>query len=172
MDCSGLTSINIPDGVTSIGSRAFGNCPEITDVTCKAELLTTNEGGDEGLYTSSDAFNDSYPEKATLHVPESAINSYQTTEPWSKFGKFVTLSSEEIGAQRCLTPLRPGYCSPMAHQAGQGSEDRRLQAFHARSRLILTGVIIKKNRHCASSADFFFLTCMVHSFHCPFKQTC
>ena len=32
-NCPSLTSITIPDGVTSIGSRAFQNCPSLTSIT-------------------------------------------------------------------------------------------------------------------------------------------
>ena len=45
--------------------------------------------------TSSDAFEDSYIEYSTLHVPASAIERYKTTKPWSGFGKIVTLEGEE-----------------------------------------------------------------------------
>jgi hypothetical protein len=35
--------------------------------------------------TESDAFQSSYPENATLHVPAASIESYKATEPWSDF---------------------------------------------------------------------------------------
>ena len=111
--CSSLTAINIPEGVTSIGYRAFSgcsslttvvlpksvdyiytnafaNCPELTDVYCYAESVPS---------TTTDAFDGSYPEYATLHVPTSAINSYKGTAPWSGFGKFETTSI----AVECIT---------------------------------------------------------------------
>ena len=69
--------------MTSIGYEAFRNCPELFDVYCYAEKVPS---------TYSNAFDGSYPEYATLHVPAASLESYKTTSPWSKFGKIVGLS--------------------------------------------------------------------------------
>jgi hypothetical protein len=53
--------------------------------------------------TSSDAFESSYPEYITLHVPKLAIDNYKATAPWSGFKNVVTL-----GAMRTLTYLVDG----------------------------------------------------------------
>ena len=97
--CSGLTSVTIPNSVTSIGKYAFSNCPELLDVYCYAEKVPS---------TQSDAFNGSYPEYATLHVPDASIDSYKATAPWSSFGKIVGLSGEEPEqpeVEKCATPV-------------------------------------------------------------------
>ena len=47
-------------------------------------------------------FDTKYIKHATLYVPESAINAYQTTEPWSIFGIFKTLEGTEL--DKCKTP--------------------------------------------------------------------
>ena len=86
-DCDGLKSITIPDGVISIRDYAFCDCDGLTDVYC----LATNVPA-----TSSDAFNGSYPEYMTLHVPAEAINSYKTTAPWSTFGTIVEIANTDI----------------------------------------------------------------------------
>ena len=70
-----------------IYSEAFAKCSNLTDVYCLATSVPNAE---------SDAFNESYPEYMTLHVPEEAINSYKTTAPWSSFGTVVTLDGEDI----------------------------------------------------------------------------
>lgn len=98
-DCSGLTSVTIPNSVTSIGEHAFANCSELLDVYCYAEKVPSTE---------SDAFNDSYPEYANLHVPAASIDSYKATAPWSSFGKIVGLSGEEPEqpeVEKCATPV-------------------------------------------------------------------
>ena len=87
-DCSGLTSVTIGNGVTRIGIRAFRDCPELLDVYCYAKDVPSTE---------SSAFNGSYPENATLHVPAASIDSYKARAPWSKFGKIVALTPEETG---------------------------------------------------------------------------
>ena len=83
-NCSGLTSMVIPNSVTYIDNSAFKNCPKLTDVYCYAEKVPS---------TVSDAFQDSYIEYATLHVPEAAIEKYKTTAPWSSIQNIVSIES-------------------------------------------------------------------------------
>lgn len=83
-NCTGLTSITIPNSVTSIRFGAFQNCPQLTDVYCYAETVPS---------TYSNAFDGSYINYSTLHVPESAIENYKTTVPWSGFQKIVSIES-------------------------------------------------------------------------------
>ena len=45
----------------------------------------------------SNLFDGSYPEYATLHVPDASVDSYKATAPWSGFGKIVALTPEETG---------------------------------------------------------------------------
>ena len=71
------------------------------DVYCYADKIPS---------TQTNAFNDSYIEYATLHVPASAIESYRTTAPWSSFKNFVTLDGSEPPTpptpevKKCATP--------------------------------------------------------------------
>ncbi len=95
-NCSGLTSVTIGNEVKRIDSQAFTNCLNLTDVTCLAKTVPS---------TYSDAFENSYPEYTTLHVPAASINSYKTTDPWSKFGKFVSIEGgSEPSTPKCGTP--------------------------------------------------------------------
>ena len=94
--CSGLTSVTIGNSVTSIGSKAFANCAEITNVYSLAEKVPS---------TNSNAFENSYIEYITLHVPASFIEKYKTTTPWSSFGKVVTLESGDVQEpETCAVP--------------------------------------------------------------------
>ena len=100
--CSGLTSVTIGSSVTSIGEEAFRDCSELLDVYCYAEKVPS---------TNSDAFDGSYPEYATLHVPDASIDSYKAKTPWSSFGKIVGLSAGEPEepevpeVEKCATPV-------------------------------------------------------------------
>ena len=177
--CSGLTSVTIPNSVTSIGGYAFFYCSGITSVTipnsvtsiggsafehCNIKKLYYDCTANPGIYSNvlkelyigdnistiydffkntnlskivlgknvthirAQAFYNSqieeftitseeppylYPNvfgtqdlsKATLYVPENKTEYYQTTEPWSKFGKILTLSGDTPeGPKKCATP--------------------------------------------------------------------
>ena len=95
-ECSGLTSVNIGSSVESIGTEAFSDCSELLDVYCYAEKVPS---------TKSNAFNGSYPEYITLHVPDASVDSYKATAPWSSIGKIVSLSGEETQMEKCAIPV-------------------------------------------------------------------
>ena len=84
--CRGLTSVTIPNSVTSIGGWAFHLCENIENVYCYAEVVPSTD-----VY----AFYNSDIEKATLHVPASAIEAYKTTVPWSGFGTIKAIGETE-----------------------------------------------------------------------------
>ena len=65
----------------------------IEEVYCYAEKVPSTE---------TDAFQDSYPNYATLYVPASAINDYKTTAPWSEFGTIKAIGGGDM--QKCATP--------------------------------------------------------------------
>ena len=87
-NCSGLTSITIPNSVTSIDNSAFKDCSSITVFYCFAETVPTT--GVYGVFYSSDISN------ATLHVPASAIENYSNKTPWSGLGNIVALVASDI----------------------------------------------------------------------------
>ena len=94
-ECTGLTNVTIGTGVKDIYSKAFAKCSNLTDVYCLATSVPS---------ASNNAFNESYPEYMTLHVPEEAINSYKATVPWSSFGTVVTLDGDVTETPKCATP--------------------------------------------------------------------
>ena len=93
--CTSLASVTIGAGVESIDREAFAKCSDLTDVYCLATSVPS---------TNATAFNESYPEYMTLHVPAEAIDSYKTTAPWSSFGTIVTLDGDVTETPKCATP--------------------------------------------------------------------
>ena len=80
--CVGLTSLTIGKGVKSVSSKAFANCSELTDVYCYADKVPS---------TNKNAFDGSYIEYATLHVPANSVEAYKSAAPWSNFGTIVAI---------------------------------------------------------------------------------
>ena len=93
-----LTRIVLGKNVTYIKSYAFSNS-QLEEFTITSE---------EPPYLYPKVFGSQDLSNATLYVPESKTGYYQTTEPWSKFGKVLTLSGETPEKpeepQKCATP--------------------------------------------------------------------
>ena len=93
-DCSNLTTITLNGG--RVNSKAFANCPELLDVFCKSENPPS--------VMNSDAFEGSYIENVTLHVPAACIGKYAADEFWgNSFRKIVTIESIEHPSSIALT---------------------------------------------------------------------
>lgn len=104
-ECTGITSITIPNSVKDIGIHAFNGCSSLRTVTIGSSINNINNFAfancsvltDVYCYkktvpsTSSNAFENSYIEYATLHVPVASINSYQASVPWKNFNKIVKI---------------------------------------------------------------------------------
>ena len=108
--CKNIKRVRIGENVTSISSEAFAKCDNLTDVYCFATSVPS---------TYASAFEESYPEYMTLHVPAEAINSYRTAAPWNTFGTIVTLNGEDIEPEIpevkvCATPVI-SYCDGNLH---------------------------------------------------------
>ena len=118
--CTGLTSVTIPNSVTSIGLSAFSGCSGLMEVTIGSGVDFIEDGAfcgcpdlqnvycyaEEVPFTLSDSyiFYGSYPEYATLHVPDASVEDYMTTSPWSQFGEIKGLSGEkpEVSLEKTL----------------------------------------------------------------------
>ncbi|MDE7338355.1 MAG: leucine-rich repeat protein, partial [Bacteroidales bacterium] len=70
--CSGLTSVTIPNSVTSIGHSAFWGCSGLTSVTSLATTPPTCGGS---VFTRWD----------TLYVPYGCKAAYEAAEEWKRF---------------------------------------------------------------------------------------
>lgn len=80
-----LTSVSIPNSVTSIGYGAFSGCSGLKSISCLSELPPALDNDDtfEALY-----------DVAVLNIPEAAAINYLTTS-WSLFKDIRLVDSEE-----------------------------------------------------------------------------
>ena len=88
-----IKELKLGSGVNKIGSRAFSKCEELTDVYCYAEAVPS---------TNSDAFDDSYIEYSTLHVPAASIDAYKSKAPWSSFKTIVGITGTEPSTYKLI----------------------------------------------------------------------
>jgi hypothetical protein len=94
--CKDITSIVIPATITNIGERAFAKIDKLTDVTITAEDVPT---------TDRTAFENSYIDYVTLHVPAGSVERYKATGPWKDFKEIVAIEgTEPISVETCVMP--------------------------------------------------------------------
>lgn len=75
-NCSGLTSITLPESITSIGSGAFNGCSFLQNITCLSTTPPT--------MTSNNVF--PYPNMAFVSVPCGSLSAYTApTSFWNLF---------------------------------------------------------------------------------------
>ena len=111
-DCSGLKSVTIGKGINRIRRFAFRDCQALEDFYCYAETPPGSMPEGEEMTI----FDNSYIGFATLHVPESAIETYRSTAPWSEFGQIVAIEGTGI---RGVNASGSSADSPCYNLAGQ-----------------------------------------------------
>ena len=84
--CKDITKIEIPNTVINIGERAFANIDKLTDVTICAENVPE---------TDRTAFENSYVDYATLHVPYGSVDKYKAVGPWKDFKEIVAIEGTQ-----------------------------------------------------------------------------
>jgi hypothetical protein len=107
--CKSLTSICIPESVTIIDNGAFYDCSGLTDVFCLAENVPA---------TKSDAFELSPISLGTLHVPADAVEEYRKRRPWNGFGSIVALGKDDV-----IGDDGTGTISPVGETKDEGVYD-------------------------------------------------
>ncbi len=92
-DCGCLTSITIPNNVTSLGPGAFENCYNLVSITSN---ITIPFEISENVFQIYEAGRDIFS-SATLTVPAGTKSAYQATEGWKLFKHIVEAGSGDVG---------------------------------------------------------------------------
>lgn len=85
--CSGLTSLNLPDGITSIGKYAFYGCSGLTSIYVYAEKVPQMGGA---------VFFDVDKKNCTLYVPQGTKQDYFLANEWRYFENIVEFDATGI----------------------------------------------------------------------------
>ena len=97
--CSGLTSVTIPEGVTSIGNEAFCYCSGLTSVTIPStvtsigndafygcnNLLTVISLIQEPFAINNNTFTQNTFTNADLFIPVGTMDKYKSKAGWKEF---------------------------------------------------------------------------------------
>ena len=86
-DCTGLMSVTIGNGVSSIGDKAFGSCPVLTSIECHNP---TPPSINSNTFDSSIASNEGF----VITVPAGSGDAYKAASRWSQFADKIVESTE------------------------------------------------------------------------------
>ena len=101
--CTSLTSITLPEGLTSIGMGAFESCTSLTSITLPYGLTIIGAGAfiyctSLSLVTSlrtvpptlgSDAFSSTHA-NLIIKVPSQSVNAYKTATNWNSYASIIS----------------------------------------------------------------------------------
>ena len=101
--CVGLKVINIGKDVHSIGSKAFANVRTASAVRTRSDesTLVVNCYAESVPQTALDAFENTPIETSALFVEDNLIDAFKSTSPWSRFGMIIGF--EEAADIRSIT---------------------------------------------------------------------
>jgi len=110
-DCSGLTSVTIPNSVTSFGNLAFSGCSGLTSVTIPNSVTSIGFGAFSGcsgltsivsLNSNPPSLQDSYvfnnvdKNNCVVWVPKGSLSAYKGANVWKDFANIFELVEGDL----------------------------------------------------------------------------
>ena len=109
LGCSSISNLTIPETVTTIKARSFVECKNLKTIVIGKKISKIEDlafadcVSIENVYcynkdipnTSTNVFENSLIEFASLHVPTSSLSKYKITEPWKDFGTIIKIDIPE-----------------------------------------------------------------------------
>ena len=77
--CTSLASVKLPTSITSIASLAFSGCDAVTGIECSATTVPA---------LAADAFTETVYENANVSVPALSIDKYKAAAAWKDFKNY------------------------------------------------------------------------------------
>ena len=115
-ECSSLTTITLPEGVTEIGRGAFANCSSLTSITLPESVTSIGEVAFDcsslASITSMNATPPSidgyhgfeYVDKSiTLYVPAESVEAYKNADYWKEFTNIQVVPSSSVANAKAET---------------------------------------------------------------------
>lgn len=85
-NCKNLTEVSLGRNIKELLQGSFAYCPKLTKVYCYAENPPACHSEYAGYYGRGiGPFEQSSTGQATLYVPQTSINQYQSKSPWNSF---------------------------------------------------------------------------------------
>ncbi len=117
-ECTGLTSVVLPEGVETIGNSTFNGCTMLSQITLPSTLAQMGSAAFYGCTALSSVtcnamtppvavnstFQNASAASCVLHVPCLAASAYAAATPWSTFG---TISAENCSATIAVAVNNP-----------------------------------------------------------------
>ncbi|EKT3957560.1 leucine-rich repeat domain-containing protein, partial [Flavobacterium psychrophilum] len=170
-ECSGLTSVTIPNSVTTIGDEAFADCSGLTSVTIPNSVTAIGENAFAGcsslrtvnchitspLVINANVFGNVTQSNCALNVPTGTQAVYQAAAVWRNFSPISgnLLSNHSFAIESALK-IYPNPASEILNIALQeGLQLEKVNFYNTLGQLIKTTNHLETNVSSFAKGNYF-----------------
>ena len=121
-----MTSVTIPNSVTSIGTYAFYNCSGLTEIICENSIPATVESSTFDNIT------------ATLYVPVGSKSAYANATGWSDFTNIIE-DDVKTGVESTLADNSVNVSVENGNIVVNGTENVNIEVYNVNGQCIYNG---------------------------------